>query len=78
MGLWFGLVAEKRRKGKRRRSKRTSKTTRELAISAAVTTALVESTREDCAFQRDDQEMVNDFPKPTLLSCKPEEERLPI
>lgn len=54
------------------------KTTRELAISAAVTTALVESAREDCAFQRDDQEMVNDFPKPTLLSCKPEEERLPI
>lgn len=77
MGLWFGLVAEKRSKGKRR-SKRTSKTTRELAISAAVTTALVESAREDCAFQRDDQEMVNDFPKPTPPSCKPEEERLPI
>lgn len=78
MGLWFGLVAEKRSKGKRRRSTRTSKTTRELAISAAVTTALVELAREDCAFQRDDHEMVNDFPKPTLLSCKPEEEGLPI
>lgn len=77
-GVVVWISCRKRSKGKRRRSTSTSKTARELAISAAVTTAPVESAREDCAFQRDDQEMVTDFPKPTLLSRKPEEERLPI